>query len=290
MGSEEPAQHTVIEDAVAPLHVPATSTATVMATTTTNTREATVMHTGFFSPHKRKRDASPLEVPETPWRLQHSISHDDDDDHDHDHDEESVGVELVVECEPVASGQVSPRSNGLASQLSDLNLSGKLVGLLPLPPPRDLEITMTLEEEPPAAKKVKRRGRPANRKKKAAVAAGGNGDGSDEDLATVVKRNGKETLSFDEGTVNGNGKEVTVGNTRRRLRSPPLPITTGSGASDNNATVDESDNGVDSDDPDQLGIGYKPTLMQRHARDRKRMQQVTYVPRHSLQFVGGFFC
>lgn len=285
MGSEEPAQHVVIEKeeevAVDPLRVSTILTDTVMATTTTTTttRKATVTHTGFFSPQKRKRDASPLEIPETPWRLQHPISHDDDDDDD----EEEERVRVDPDEGVVASGQVSPRSSKLAGQLSDLNLSGKLVG--PPPPPQNLEITMTLEEEPPAAKKVKRRGRPANGNKKAAV--DGNGGGSDEDLVTVAKRKGKGTLSFDGGNANGSGKEVVVGNTRRRLRSPPLPKTTGPDPNDNDGTAAMVDESGDSDDPEQLGIGYKPTLMQRHARDRKRMQQVTYDPRYSISL---WFC
>lgn len=282
MGSEEPAQHVVIEEeeAVDPLRVSTTLTDTVMATTTTTTKKVTVMHTGLFSPQKRKRDASPLEIPETPWRLQHPISHDDDDEEE---EEERVRVELDEGV--VASGQVSPRSNKLVSQLSDLNLSGKLLG--PPPPPQSLEITMTLEEEPPAAKKVKRRGRPANGKKKATITVDGNGDGSDEDLVTVAKRKGKGTLS--SSGANGNGKEVVVGNTRRRLRSPPLPRTTGPDPNDNDGTAAVADESDDSDGPEQLGIGYKPTLMQRHARDRKRMQQVTYVPHHSPSNCGFFF-
>lgn len=277
MGSEGPAEHGITEKEEAPLLVPATPTNAMM----TATRKAVATHTSFFSPQKRKRDASPLEIPETPWRLQQPASHDDDDDDDDDNEK---ARELAVENEVVASGQVSPRSNKLASQLSDLDLSGKLAG--PCLLAQDLEVAMTLEEEPPAAKKVKRRGRPANGKKKATITTGGNGDGSGEDLAaaaaTAPKRKEKGALSFNEENANGNGKEAVNGDTRRRLRSPPLPVIMDSEISVNGATavVDESDE-VDSDDPNQLGIGYKPTMMQRHARDRKRMQQVTYVPRRS---------
>lgn len=273
MSSEEPVGHGVTEKEGAPLRVPTPSTNTMIAATTT-TRKAAATHTSFFSPQKRKRDTSPPEIPETPWRLQQSISHDDDDNDDN----EKVNVELTAEEEVVASGQVSPRSNKLASQLSDLNLTGELAG--PCLLPRNLEITMTLEEEPPAAKKVKRRGRPPNVKKKATITTGGNGGGSDEDLAVVPRQMGKGALSFGGENANGNGKEAVNGETRRRLRSPPLPQMDSDMSVNYSvaAAVDESDGDVDSDDPDQLGIGYKPTLMQRHARDRKRMQQVTYVP------------
>lgn len=272
MGSEEPAEHGITEKEEAPLLVPTTPTNAMI----TATRKAAATHPSFFSPQKRKRDASPLEIPETPWRLQQPASHDDDDGDDDDN--EKVG-ELTAENEVVASGQVSPRSNKLASQLSDLNLSGKLAG--PCLLAQDLEVAMTLEEEPPAAKKVKRRGRPANGKK-ATIITGGNGDAIGEDLAAVPKRKGKGALNFNEENADGNGKEAVNGDTRRRLRSPPLPVIMDSDISVNGTTavVDESDE-VDSDDPNQLGIGYKPTLMQRHARDRKRMQQVTYVPRRS---------
>lgn len=271
MSSEDPVEHGVTEKERAPLRVP---TNTMIAATTTTMRKAATTHTSFFSPQKRKRDTSPLEIPETPWRLQQSIPHDDDDNDDN----EKVKVELTAEDEVVASGQVSPRSNKLASQLSDLNLSGKLAGSCLLP--RNLEITMTLEEEPPAAKKVKRRGRPPNIKKKAAITTGGNGGGSDEDLAAVPRQKGKDALSFSGENANGNGKEVVNGDTRQRLRSPPLPQMDSDTSVNYSmaAVTDESDGDVDSDDPDQLGIGYKPTLMQRHARDRKRMQQVIYVP------------
>lgn len=281
MGSEEPVEHGITEEEEAPLLVPATPTNAMMPAT----RKAAATHTSFFSPQKRKRDESPLEIPETPWRLQQPASHDDDDGDDDDN--EKVG-ELTTENEVVASGQVSPRSNKLASQLSDLNLSGKLAG--PCLLAQDLEVAMTLEEEPPAAKKVKRRGRPANGNKKATITTGGNKDGNGEDLAAVSKRKGKGALSFNEENANGNGKEAVNGDTRRRLRSPPLPVIMDSEISVNGATavVDESDE-VDSDDPNQLGIGYKPTLMQRHARDRKRMQQVTYVPRRSPPSCRFFF-
>lgn len=281
------------EAAAAPPHVP---TDTTMATTTTGkAAAAATAHTSFFSPQKRKRDASPLDPETMPWRLQHSVPHGDDDgdgdsDGDGDGDGDVGDERLRVESdEAVASGQVSPRSNKLASQLSDLSLSGKLAGSPPLRE-EDLEITMTLEEELPAAKKVKRRGRPANGKTKTTVTV----NGSDEDLATApaaAKRKGRGTLGFGEENANGGGKEAVNGNTRRRLRSPPLPRSMDSGASDEcaAAVVEESDGGVDSDDPEQLGIGYKPTLMQRHARDRKRMQQVTYVP-HRFPFnCWGFF-
>lgn len=275
------------EQVISSLHVSSYSTSvnTAMATVTAISTAAVNQPTrpSFFSPQKRKRDASPLDAPETPWRLQYGLVRQQQGEEDDDQGEEKVEVEVEVGDEdeaPVLSGQVSPGSNKLASQLSDLNLSGKLIvggG--------DFEMnttTMITEEEGPAAKKVKRKGRAGmvNGKKKATVTMAdtstedGDEDGGGRDIGLEIAGVGRK----ERNTENGNEKHIlndSAPRSRPRLRSPPLSKTKDSDASDNDgaATVDESDD-ADSDGPEQLGIGYRPTPTQRYVRSQKRMQQV----------------
>lgn len=260
---------------------PTPTMATTTTTTTTSTSTASVgepTRQSYFSPKKRKRD----EITETPWRVQHGVAPQQRQGEKGDEqDEEKVEVEVEVEDEaedPVLSGQVSPNSNKLASQLSDLNLSGKLAVA-----GEDLEMTMAatavaMEEEEPVAKKVKRKGGaaiPNGRKVTVTMVdastgdESGSGSGSEGDIVLDTKRKQKGIEK------NGNGKIHNGSTSRPRLRSPPLSKTRDSDASDNDgATVADDSDDIDSDDPEQLGVGYRPTPTQRYVRSQKRMQQV----------------
>lgn len=214
-----------------------------MATTTTTMRES------FLSPLKRKRD---IEIPETPWRLQSAPALEDDEG-----EKEQAEVDDGDDGEaPETSGQVSPGSRKLASQLEDLNLGGKIAGPLFTLVQSDVMDTATAEE--PAAKKMKQKGRATRGMVKY---GNGNANGNAE----------KDGEGAEEKSHSGDKD-----NTKRvRLRSPPLSKTKDPDASEDDgvAVVDESED-VDSDDQEQLGIGYRPTPTQRYVRSQKRMQQV----------------
>lgn len=263
-----------------------------MTSTTINTNTATtVPTTNYFSPLKRKRDRSPLGVPETPWRLQPALT---------DEDDEATDVETADDLEVItpSSGKASPRSRKLASQLEDLNLSVTR----PIFTSGDLgmataAITMTTGR--PAAKKPRNKTRliatattmtKAGNRSVGVLTKNNDGDSSmdgsenghiESAEVTTETKGGAEWVDeppLATRSVSNGGDEMEENrnnnnHTKRvRLRSPPLSrMDTGEG---DDAIVMDENGDVDSDDTEQLGIGYRPTPSQRYVRSQKRMQQV----------------
>ncbi|KAH0609525.1 uncharacterized protein H6S33_013011 [Morchella sextelata] len=264
---------------------------TTMSTTISTNTATTAPTTNYFSPLKRKRDRSPLGVPETPWRLQPALT---------DEDDEATDVEIADDIEVItpSSGQASPRSRKLASQLEDLNLSVAR----PIFTSGDLGMATaatTMTTGQPAAKKPKNKTRliatattmtKVGNRNIGVLTKNNDGDSSmdgsenrhiESAEVTAETKGGVEwvdepplaTRSIsnggDEMEENRNNNNHTK---RMRLRSPPLPrMDTGE---DGDGVVMDENEDVDSDDTEQLGIGYRPTPTQRYVRSQKRMQQI----------------
>ncbi|KAH8151651.1 uncharacterized protein LAJ45_04273 [Morchella importuna] len=262
---------------------------TTMSTTISTNIATTAPTTNYFSPLKRKRDRSPLGVPETPWRLQPALT---------DEDDEATDVETADDLEVItpSSGQASPRSRRLASQLEDLNLSVAR----PIFTSGDLGIATaatTMTTGQPAAKKPKNKTRliattmtKAGNRSVGVLTKNNDGDSSMDGSenghiqsaeVTAKEKGGVEWVDeppLATRSVSNGGDEMEEDRNnnnhtkRARLRSPPLSrMDTGEG--DEAVVMDENED-VDSNDTEQLGIGYRPTPTQRYVRSQKRMQQI----------------
>ncbi|KAI5842527.1 hypothetical protein DFP73DRAFT_595887 [Morchella snyderi] len=261
---------------------------TTMSTTISTNTATTVPTTNYFSPLKRKRDRSPLGVPETPWRLQPALT---------DEDDEATDVEAADDLEVItmSSGQASPRSRKLASQLEDLNLSVAR----PIFTSGDLGMATTattMATGQPAAKKQKNKTRliatattmtkagnknigTKNNYGDSSMDRSENGHIESVEVTTETKGGvewvDEPPLATRDVSNGGDEMEETRNNNytkRVRLRSPPLSRMN-TGEDDDGVVMNENED-IDPDDTEQAGIGYRPTPTQRYVRSQKRMQQI----------------